>query len=58
MKKYILMFGLTLVMGLFISNTVVAQWTSGGGISWTNDDVGIGTNTPVEKLHVYTPDIA
>ena len=46
MKKYILMFGLTLVMGLFISNTVDAQWTSGGGISWTNDNVGIGASDP------------
>lgn len=52
MKKYILMFGLTLVMGLFISNTVVAQWTSGGGISWTNDKVGIGTSTPASDIHM------
>jgi hypothetical protein len=52
MKKYILMFALTLVMGLFISNTVVAQWTSSGGVSWTNDDVGIGVNTPQAPLHI------
>jgi len=53
MKKYILMFGLTLVMGLFISNTVVAQWTPGTGILWTNDRVGIGTDSPDAKLTIY-----
>jgi len=52
MKKYFLMFGLTLVMGLFISNTVVAQWTPGTGILWTNDNVGIGTSTPEGNLHI------
>jgi hypothetical protein len=53
MKKYFLMFGLTLVMGLFISNTVVAQWTPGTGILWTNDRVGIGTDNPDAKLTIY-----
>jgi len=53
MKKYFLMFGLTLVMGLFISNTVVAQWTPGTGVLWTNDNVAIGTSTPAAPFHVH-----
>lgn len=57
MKKYILMFGLTLVMGLFISNTVNAQWTSGGGITWTNDKVGIGTSTPIHPLFILNDEV-
>lgn len=55
MKKYILMFGLTLVMGLFISNTVVAQWTQGSGVVYLNnlsDKVGVGLNNPAVKFQV------
>jgi hypothetical protein len=53
MKKYILMFGLTLVMGLFISNNVVAQWTSSPPNLYTlTDNVGVGTAVPAAPIHV------
>jgi len=55
MKKYILMFGLTLVMGLFVSNTIYSQsnWTPGvwqpGDIN-RNGDVNIGSFTGYSGL--------
>jgi len=52
MKKYFVLLGLTLALGLFVSNNAVAQWTSGGGKTWTNDMVGIGTNNPASDIHM------
>jgi hypothetical protein len=57
MKKYILMFGLTLVMGLFIANNVTAQgnWEDNPAnpATWTTGNVGIGISTPDAPLHVH-----
>ena len=35
-----------------VSGSVSAQWTSGGGITSTTDNVGIGIATPTNKLDV------
>lgn len=48
MKKYIFLLGFALLIGF----TATAQWTSGGGISYTTDKVGIGTATPEVPLHM------
>lgn len=43
------------VLGLLLALVVVVgygQWNSGGGISWTNDRVGIGTSNPTHTLTV------
>jgi hypothetical protein len=40
MKKYILMFGLTLVMGLFISNSFAQTWSDIGSNNISNDNTG------------------
>jgi hypothetical protein len=53
MKKYIVMFGLTLVMGLFFANTTNAQsslW--GDSPTYTDQNVGINTQTPGGNLHI------
>ncbi len=53
MKKYIVMFGLTLALGLFISSGVIAQneWTPVNSTT-TMGKVGIGTLTPEVDFHV------
>ncbi len=48
MKKTI--FSLLLTLGF--SPLLHAQWTSGGGVSYTNDRVGIGTATPGTTLYL------
>jgi hypothetical protein len=55
MKKYIIISAILLVSGLFLSNSVQAQWgTNGNHIYNTNTgNVGIGTSTPSTNLNVY-----
>ncbi len=46
-KQFLIMFALTAVMGLFIGNSVYAQWNiDTPGVIWTNDNVGIGYENP------------
>jgi len=59
MKKYVIVTILFMAIGLFVSNTVMAQWsTSGSNIYNTNTgNVGIGNGSswsPSYKLHLQT----
>jgi len=56
-KQLLLIVGFVMVTGLFMSNSVFAQWaTSGTNIYNTNTgNVGIGTSTPATNLNVYNP---
>ncbi len=54
MKKYFLLFGLTLALGLFLSNTSNAQFSAwGDNPTYLNYNLGLGTSTPAGKLHVH-----
>ena len=58
MKKQILLIvSFVMVTGLFLSNSVMAQWaTNGNDIYNTNSgNVGIGTSIPATTLNVYSP---
>ncbi len=53
MKKYIVMFGLTLVMGLFMANNAVAQHSLwGDNPTYTNFNLGLGLDNPTGSLHI------
>jgi hypothetical protein len=62
MKKYILMFGLTLVMGLFIANTASSQgtpWLSNPTLNHYNLGIGsLATATGAQAIDVFRPTVS
>lgn len=51
-KQFAIIAVIAFVAIIFIGSSASAQWNQGTGISWTNDNVGIGFNSPSQTLDV------